>query len=460
MNLRTKLTLVVLTLASVASLTVGALNHRATSQRLLAEVDRALADTVVGMPRDGRGRMELPMVRAPLSTYDVQVLDESGRVVRTTAEVPLPVGDEVASVLGQPSQSVLATVNGVGGDHRIISVGTRAGAFQVARPLDEVERVLGALRVRTAVTALVVAALAAALAWVVVGRATAPLRRVTAAADEIARTGGLDAAPDLEREAVGDDEAGRLAASFGKMLTTLRRSQDEQRRLVDDAGHELRTPLTSIRTNLEVLGRYRQLPEAERDEILADLRSETTELVGLVDELVTVARGASDEEPFVEVHLAELVAPLADRAMRRWGVPITLSADDSVVRGQPAALRRAVSNLLDNAGKFTASHLAVQSEAHPGTSSDGATSDDGIELVVRAGTIEVLDRGPGIAEVDLPLVFERFHRSVAARSMPGSGLGLAIVREVAVRHGGTVHARNRAGGGAAVGLELPLSPDS
>lgn len=446
MSLRAALTIVVAVLASVASLVVGVAGHRVTGERLIAEVDRSLVDSLVRLPRDGRGRMQLPAVRAPLSSFEVQVLDRSGRITRTTASVPLPVGDEVDLVLGRPGVQLLTTVDGGDLDHRVLSVGTVVGGYQIARPLDEIDRVLTGLRFRTAVITMAVATLSALIAWILVGRATAPLRRLADTADEVARTGQLDA--DLGRVRRGGDETGRLAGSFDQMLTALRRSQDEQRRLVDDAGHELRTPLTSIRTNLDVLARYADLPEAERDEILADLRAETDELVGLVDELITAARGAADEEPFVEVRLGELIAPLAERAERRWGVRVLVTADGSRVRGQPAALRRAVSNLLDNAGKF-ATPVAGREPAP-------------IELVVRAGTVEVLDRGPGIAEADLAMVFERFHRSAAARSMSGSGLGLAIVRDVVTRHGGTVHARNRPGGGAVVGFELPLafSPDS
>ena len=77
---------------------------------------------------------------------------------------------------------------------------------------------------------------------------------------------------------------------------------------------------------------------------------------------------------------------------------------------------------------------------------------------MRNGRVEVSDRGPGIAEADLPRLFDRFYRADAARSLPGSGLGLAIVRDLAESHGGSVFATNRAGGGATIGFELPIVP--
>ena len=103
------------------------------------------------------------------------------------------------------------------------------------------------------------------------------------------------------------------------------------------------------------------------------------------------------------------------------------------------AIERAVSNLLDNATKFD-------------------TSTEPIEVAVHAGEVTVSDRGPGIPPADLPRVFDRFYRTDQARSAPGSGLGLAIVRDVADDHGGTVTAANRDGGGASVGLRLPVAP--
>jgi two-component system sensor histidine kinase MprB len=108
------------------------------------------------------------------------------------------------------------------------------------------------------------------------------------------------------------------------------------------------------------------------------------------------------------------------------------------VRGTPERLSRAVGNLLDNAAKW---------------SPPGAT----VAVTMRGGELVVRDHGPGIAEADLPHVFDRFYRSAAARGLPGSGLGLAIVRQVAEAHGGHVRAENAPGGGALLRLSLPAS---
>jgi two-component system, OmpR family, sensor histidine kinase MprB len=226
-----------------------------------------------------------------------------------------------------------------------------------------------------------------------------------------------------------------LSSAFDAVLATLSKSRQEQERLVQDAGHELRTPLTSLRTNVEVLRRHPELPEPERQAVIADLHAETQELTGLVNEIVSLAVGETADEPRQELDLAELAGDVATRYQRRTGRPITVIAEPTQVTAQRAGVQRALSCLLDNARKFD-----------PG--------DGPIEVTVGPGGMSVADRGPGIAEAELDAVFERFHRSDDARAMPGSGLGLSIVRDVAERHGGTVFARNRDGGGAVVGFTL------
>jgi two-component system, OmpR family, sensor histidine kinase MprB len=262
---------------------------------------------------------------------------------------------------------------------------------------------------------------------------TRRLTTLTTTAEEVAQTGRLD----IEVPVQGSDEAGRLGIAFNEMLTALARSKEDQQRLVQDAGHELRTPLTSLRTNMSVLRRHALEPDT-RSQVLDDLESETRELTDLVNELVELATDRSRDEPTEDVSLAELAERVALRAQRRTNRIVTVAADDTVVVGRRQGLERAISNLVDNALKFDAHGTAP------------------VEIVVRNGEVTVYDRGPGIKPDDLPHLFDRFFRSVDARSEPGSGLGLSIVREVAQRHGGTVFARPREGGGAAIGFTVPV----
>jgi two-component system sensor histidine kinase MprB len=235
----------------------------------------------------------------------------------------------------------------------------------------------------------------------------------------------------------GTDEAGRLGAAFNEMLAALARSKDDQQRLVQDASHELRTPLTSLRTNISVLRRHDRLAPDTMAKVLDDLDGEARELTDLTNELVELATDRRSDEPPSELSLGVLAERVAARAARRTGRRVVVDADAAVVTGRPLMLERAITNLVDNAAKFDEGGEAP------------------IEVVVRQGTVEVLDRGPGIAPADLPHLFDRFYRASAARSCPGSGLGLAIVKGVAEVHAGSVFAAQRPGGGAVVGFKVP-----
>jgi len=221
------------------------------------------------------------------------------------------------------------------------------------------------------------------------------------------------------------------------MLAALEDSARAQRQLVADASHELRTPLTSLRTNIEVLSRDDVLVPQEREHLLRDVSEQLVEMSALVAELVELARG--DELPAnpEDVRLDLVAADAIERTRRnRPGVTFKPQLEESLVRGVPSTIERAVSNLLDNAAKWSP----------PGGE---------IDVVVRDGELAVRDRGPGIADEDVPFIFDRFYRAPSARSMPGSGLGLAIVRQVADTHGGTITVEAPEGGGTRMRLRLP-----
>lgn len=430
MSLRWKIALALAGLVLLATLAIGAASYRSTRDRLLAEVDRSLVE-FDGVVAEGRfGRDPLPR-RGPLAGLDAQVITVDGTVVESTFPVELPVTDADLRIAGTPRASRFATVDTEAGTFRVRTIGFTRGAVQVGRPLDEVERVLRGLRSRIAVWSVVVGGVAVGIGLLIANRVTASLRRLTNAAEQVGTTGRLDVAVGEH----GDDEVGRLGVAFDRMLAALARSKDDQRRLVQDAGHELRTPLTSMRTNLDALVRYPEMGDDDRDAIVADLQAEVVELTDLVNEIVAVASGESSGEPFVELDLAEVARDVASRFERRFGRAIEVDGDPTPVIGQPAAVQRAVSCLIDNACKFDASDAAIT-------------------VAVGDRSVVVADRGPGIAPGDLDRVFDRFHRADTARTLPGSGLGLSIVAEVARRHGGEAFARNRADGGVEVGFRL------
>ena len=308
------------------------------------------------------------------------------------------------------------------------------GAVAIVRSLSEVDHELSRLRLILLLVSLggvLVAALAGAL---VSGTTLAPVRRLTRTAERIAETGD----PSERVEASGGGELARLGTAFNTMLAALEESIETQRRFVADASHELRTPLTSLQTNIEVLKQQERLAPDQRARLFADLEREAHEMRQLISDLLELARRDAPLE-HRSVQVDELVESAVERARARFpNVHFNAHIEPTTVEGTPERLERAVWNLLETAGKWTA----------PGSS---------VDVTLSRGELRVRDHGPGIAAEDREHVFDRFYRSAAARSLPGSGLGLAIVREVAEAHGGTVSAEEAPGGGALLRLRLARS---
>ena len=178
-------------------------------------------------------------------------------------------------------------------------------------------------------------------------------------------------------------------------------------------------------------------PQPSRAELLDDVRFQIEELTTLIGDLTELAREQPPQVMLEEVDLGEITERAVQRVRRRaGGVLIDMHVDPWWVVGEAASLERAVTNLLDNAAKWS-------------------PPDGVVTVALSGGALLVADQGTGIADEDLPHVFDRFYRSPDSRTMPGSGLGLSIVRQVAERHGGSVVAARADGGGAAFWLRLP-----
>jgi len=284
--------------------------------------------------------------------------------------------------------------------------------------------------------------------------ATAALRPVERMRRQAAEMSDQDRVAVLEVPTTRDEVAALartmndLLARLHSSMAALRASIQRQRAFVSDAGHELRTPLSVLRAELELAGRPGRSPDQLRSAIAA-AAEETDRLARLAEDLLLLAR--HDEHRFVvdaeRTRIVDVLARSAGLAEGRAGqrsVRLHVVAPAELAAWvDPARLRQAVDNLVDNALRFAPDDTDVELAARANGSS---------ELV-----IEVADRGPGFPEAFLPNAFERFSRPDDSRSRVGggTGLGLAIVAAIAEAHAGRAEAVNRDGGGAVVRIVLP-----
>ena len=396
-------------------------------------VDRARKAAFSGITLDA----EVPSWA--LGAADVRILYiTSDQRYQTFDQGPtLPLGEpELAVASGGSDQSARTIVAEDGEYYRVVAVPARVPgqALVLAQSLESQRQTLAKLGGVMLIFGIAGVIAAAAAGFAVARNGLRPVRRLTTAAEGIARTEDLRQLP-----VGGDDEIARLATAFNHMLAALAASRDRQRRLVADAGHELRTPLTSLRTNLDLLVQAgADLPEDARAELLDDVRAQIAELTTLIGDLVELARDEPMISTVVEaVDLEDVVDRALTRVRRRApGVEFDTLTEPWWLTGEAAALERAVTNLLDNAAKW---------------SPEGGT----VTVRLTRGVLTVDDQGPGISEDDVPRVFDRFWRSRESRAMPGSGLGLAIVAQVVERHAGTVAAGTTPDGGARLTVTMP-----
>ncbi len=440
------LTTVAVALA-VGFVAVGAfLTARVQLQASLDESLLTRARQTVASPALAQIRAIAPVPSAALGAGDVRIgflYAKDSRLTTNDYGPPLSLGTsppEIAVARGERGSSIRTVYATTGEPFRVVAVpAPESGtALLIAQSLATQERVLARLGTVMLLFGAVGVAVAGAAGFLVARSGLRPVRRLTSSVEAVARTEDLAPLP-----VEGDDEIARLAVAFNQVLAALGASRDRQRRLVADAGHELRTPLTSLRTNLELLRQAEdgglELGAGPRRELLDDVGAQIEELTTLIGDLVQLAREEGTATVDEAVDLAGLVERAATRVrLRAPGVRIEVGAAPWWVVGDGAVLERAVTNLLDNAAKWS---------PHRGT----------VTARLDGGVLVVDDEGPGIKQADRPHVFERFWRAEESRAMPGSGLGLSIVQQAADRHGGAVEALESPAGGARLVLRLPGS---
>lgn len=452
MTLRWRITLILAALAAGVGTFAAAASYVTTRSQLHEGIDTtltALANTVnerrgdrAGPGRDdghdgtvgggtGRAHSNCPTGSAFQQVATAQLLFDDGTAtlcVEGGPKLPPP-----QRTLFAASAVELRTVVLDGRHYRMLSTGWHGGGtLQMARSLDESETLLARLQARLAVYVALTTAAAAGIGYLVAKRVARPIVKLRDVAQTVTSTLDFTTPIDI----TGSGEVGNLAVSFSTMMAAVAHSQDQQRRLISDASHEMRTPLTSLLSNVELLQRGDTLPTAERVEVLDDVRVDVQELATLLAELVDLASDLASAEPTETLSLADLARTVASRTQRRTDRSVSVEEHiPQLVHGRPRQLERAISNLVENAVKYS-------------------SPDSPIDIVVDRLSIAVRDRGDGIAPEDADHLFDRFYRSVHARTLPGSGLGLSIVDEIVRSHGGTVYAQNRPDGGADIGFSL------
>jgi signal transduction histidine kinase len=280
--------------------------------------------------------------------------------------------------------------------------------------------------------------LAAIVGWWVSRRISQPivaLTRVTAAMS----AGDLS----TRSRVTGRDEIGTLAHSFNEMADQVEETITTLRRFVSDAAHELHSPLTALQTDLELSAS--ETEPVRRDELIAQAQQQALRLRELADSLLDLSRvEAAGRSSFIAVNLGDLLRDLSEpyaSQADQAGLTLVLDVppDPIGIHGDPAQLRRAIGNLVDNAIKFTP---------------EGGTITIGLQKNAGVIDLSVQDTGIGIPEEDVPQLFSRFHRGRNVANYPGNGLGLAIVKAIVEAHGGTASAANTVPG-ARFCLALP-----
>jgi signal transduction histidine kinase len=326
---------------------------------------------------------------------------------------------------------------------QVLISGNRALIVQVGDPLDQLYRAFRQTEWSIAVILLVAVIAVTVVSFAIASQITTPINQLANAMREI----GFEGLHRRLRWKGRHDEVGHLAESFDDLLARLEEAFARERQFISDASHELKTPLTSINANAQMLARWGDRDEAIRKESLQTIIAESASLASMVNGMLTLAKADSgDAIPKEPISLGtaarEAVNATAQRAADK-GLDLRLEADTQppIVEGDAGLVRQMITNLIDNAIKFTErGSVTVRVRAIDGE-----------------GIVEVQDTGPGIDPQELPLIFDRFYRADKSRTrdVPGTGLGLAIVRSIARVHQGRVEAQRPESGGTLMRVRLP-----
>ncbi|MFT8180573.1 sensor histidine kinase [Mycobacteroides chelonae] len=428
---------------------VGAASVVLLYRSMCADVDDAArvraAAVAERLQKEPPDEIEAVLLATDQRIVAVQIVDSSGEVVRRSESAPksllIPLDGNTSrdSRVGVPSTS--------DDDIRVAAepVDGRKGRYTVlvGGGIEPIETMTSTVATMLAITAPVVALVAAVVTYLLVRRS---LRSVDVIRSRVTQISTSDLG---ERVPVPDraDEISALAVTMNEMLSRIEAGHTAQRRFVGDASHELRSPLATVISALEIAQTH---PEVfDKTLVQTALLPEAHRMQSLVEDLLLLARADEHGLPMrrTEIDLDDLASAEAARLKRETPLQISAKLDAVKVTGDALGLARVLRNLADNAARHAATEVSITVCAD-----------------VDSAFLQVFDDGPGIPVAERTRVFERFVRLDADRSRQagGSGLGLAIVAEIVAAHDGTVVIGDRAGVGTIVTVQLPLaySPES
>ena len=455
-SIRLRLTLYFVGAMALVIVAIFSLIYFGLEPRLLASVDATLIDSAARSVEAASGRSGdddarqirlLTIAPARLMTLKGEVLAEdanfpAGIALSTEMLAAARSGQRRIETLqiGQTWYRLLTT--------GIIADGEAAAAIQVARTLENERGVLQDLRQLLTVAIPTALALAGLGGWFLAGSALAPSERVRRKVDGIIQSG------DLSRRVSADlpkDEIGRLAHTFDRLLERTEQSMRRERQFASDASHELRSPLTVLKGEISVALSRARSAEEYRD-ALAQLELSVDEMSVIVEDLLTLTR-ASAQDASARNEIVDMGALVTVVTERLGGIAEakhihltgpTTAGGPARVRGDRVRLQRVITNLIDNALRYTPEGGAIKARV----------SAERAEV-----RVEVQDTGIGIAPEHIDRVFDRFFRADAARDREsgGTGLGLAIAKAIVESHGGTLRVTSHLGRGTCFTICLPTA---
>jgi heavy metal sensor kinase len=463
-SLRVRLTLWYMLLLGIALAVFGSSLYVALRQLLYENVDSSLLRTAsaISAAVEAGGAKVVPESSLPpprsneveQGEYFWRLLDLQGHVIIQSGERDFGDTTVLSAILtpdtGQPEyDTVHLRDKAIRLYSAFINYGTQTAILQVGFSLDDILETLSYLR-------WIAAALFAATVFLASGGGLLLANRALKPVDAMTRTARSITARDLSQRLIlnrSHDEIGRLAQTFNEMIARLEESFNRQRRFTADASHELRTPLTVAKGALSLaLRRSRSASYYRR--VIEQVEEEIDRVDRLVNRLLFLARtdagrlnlyGRSIDLSGMLSELAGQLRPLVES--KRLAL-MTEIEDNLVIVADPDAITQVVTNLLENAAKYTSEGTITLKACFEPEKSGGVR-------------ISVSDTGPGIAAEHLPHLFERFYRVDRARSREqgGAGLGLSIAYELVSAHGGSITASSQPqGNGAIFVVRLPPTP--